>query len=104
MEVEQNGLGLKAQRGVSEVNNSWWFLEKFGYRTWCGPFLKIVFLMNWSESQEADMRQVQAKKQTKPKKRNQNPNNNKNPTANTQAQTLSSELLTTRTSLWVWYC
>lgn len=30
MGVEQNELGLKALRGVSGVNNSWWFLEKFG--------------------------------------------------------------------------
>lgn len=38
-------MGLDSEpREVCEVNKSWWFAEKFGYRT----VLKIAVLLNWS--------------------------------------------------------
>lgn len=49
MGVEQNGLRFRAQRGMNEVNNSWWIPEKFGYRNFPEPLLKTVILVNWFE-------------------------------------------------------
>lgn len=90
MGVEQNGLwlGLRAQRGVSELNNFWWFPEKFGYQTWQGPLLKIAFLVNWSEILGLKVKKqiwdrYRQKTQTKPTKQ-------KKP--KTKPQTFSSEL------------